>query len=124
MSKRHTLAQKGNAITRETAIIFNAAEIKVLVRWKLNKVSPVDKQALIDMYLELPNLPKIIPWSDEKEQEVQDFHNTLIAMKETVVGISTKQMENSVCNNVNILNTPEKQRLLHSLQDESQSEYA
>ena len=45
-------------------------------------------------------------------------------MKETAVAISTKQMENSVCNNVNILNTPENQRLLHILQDESQSEDA
>ena len=45
-------------------------------------------------------------------------------MKETSVAISTKQMENSVCNNANILNTPENQRLLHILQDESQSEDA
>ena len=71
------------------------------------------------MYLELPNPPKIIPWSDEKEQEVKDLHNTGIDMKETAVAILTKQMVNSVCNNVNLLNTPEKQRLLHSLQYES-----
>ena len=45
-------------------------------------------------------------------------------MKETAVAILTKQMENSVCNNVNLLNNPEKQRLLNSPQDESQSEYA
>ena len=45
-------------------------------------------------------------------------------MKETAVEISTKQMANSVCNNCNLLNTPEKKRLLHSLQDESQSEDA
>ena len=45
-------------------------------------------------------------------------------MKETAVTISTKQMENSVCDYVNILNTPENQRLLHSLQDEYQSKYA
>ena len=45
-------------------------------------------------------------------------------MKETTVPILTKQMENSVCNNVNILNNPEKKRLLHSLQDEYQSEDA
>ena len=58
------------------------------------------------MYLELPNPPKAIPWSDEKEQEVQHFHNTGIGMKETAVSISTKQMANSVCNNVNTLKTP------------------
>ena len=85
---------------------------------------PGNKQALIDIYLELPNPPEIIAWSDEKEQEVQDFLNTGIDMKETSVAISTKQMENSGCNDVNILNTPEKQRLLNSLQDESQSEDA
>ena len=90
--------------------------------WKLNKFPPGNKQALIDMYLELPNTPQNIPWSDEKEQEVQYFQNKIIDMKETAVVISTKQMANSVCNSVNILNTPENQRLLHSLQDESQSE--
>ena len=94
------------------------------MRRKLNKVPPGNKQALIDMYLELPNPPEIIPWSDEREQEVQDLYNTGIDMKETAVAISTKQMVNSVCNNVNLLNTPEKQRLLYSLQDESQSEDA
>ena len=67
---------KSNDLTRQTATIFNVAEIKVLLRWKLNKVPPRNKQALIDMYLELPNTPRIIPWHDEKEQEVQDLHNT------------------------------------------------
>ena len=106
------LRTKGNDLTRKTATSFNVAEIKVPVRWKLNKVTPGNKQALIDMYSELPNPPKIIPWSDEKEQEVQDFHNTGIDMKETTVEISTKKMANSVCNNVNILNTPEKAKTL------------
>ena len=118
------LRTKGNDLTWETATSFNVTEIKVLVRWKINKVPPGNKRALIDMYLELTNPPEIISWSDEKEQEVQYFHNTGIDMKETAVAISTKQMANSVCNNVNILNTPENKRLLHSLQDESQSEDA
>ena len=60
------------------------------------------------MYLKLPNHPEIIPWYDKKEQEVQDFHNTGIDMKETAVGILTKQMANSVCENTNLLNIPEK----------------
>ena len=64
------------------------------------------------MYLEQPNPPKIIPWSDEKEQEVQDLHNTGIGMKETVVAILTKQMVNGVCNNVNFLNTPKNSKTL------------
>ena len=45
-------------------------------------------------------------------------------MKETEVAIFTKQMANSVCNNVNLLNTLEKQIVLHILQDENQSEDA
>ena len=81
---------KGNDLTRETATSFNVAEIKILVRWKINKAPPGNKQALIDTYLELPNPPEIIPWSDEKEQEVQDLYNTGIDMKETVVAIPTK----------------------------------
>ena len=60
------LPRKDNDLTRGTATSFNVAEIKLLVRWKLNKVPPGNKQALIDIYLELPNRPKIILWSDEK----------------------------------------------------------
>ena len=41
------LCKKSNDVTQEISF----AEIKVLVRWKLNKVPPGDKQALIDMYL-------------------------------------------------------------------------
>ena len=40
---------KGNDLTQETAISFNVTEIKVLVRWKLNKLPPGNKQSLIDM---------------------------------------------------------------------------
>ena len=43
------LRTKGNDLTWETATSFNVVEIKVLVRWKLNKVPPETKQALIDM---------------------------------------------------------------------------
>ena len=60
------LRTKDNSLTRETATSFNVIKIKVLVRWKLKKMPPVNKLALIDMYLELPNHPKIIPRSDEK----------------------------------------------------------
>ena len=45
------LLTKVNDLTRETATSFNVAEIKLLVRWKLNEVPPGNKQALIDMYL-------------------------------------------------------------------------
>ena len=62
------LCRNGNDLTQETANSFNIQEIKVLVRWKLNKVQFGNKQALIDMYLELLIPPKIIPWYDEKEQ--------------------------------------------------------
>ena len=60
------LRTKGNDLNQETATSLNVAEIKVSVRWKLNKVPPGSKQALIVMYLELPNPPEIIPWSYEK----------------------------------------------------------
>ena len=85
---------------------------------------PGNEKALIDLYLELPNPLEIIPWSDEKEKEVQDLQNTGIDTEETAVAISAKQMAKIVCNDVNFLNNPEKQRLLHSPQDESQSEDA
>ena len=75
------MRKKGNDLTRETKTSFNVAEIKVLVRWKLNNVPPGNKQALIDMYLELPNPLESIPWSDEKEQELQYLHNIGIDMK-------------------------------------------
>ena len=89
--QKYTLLRtKVNDLTRDTATSFNVVEIKVLVSCKLNKVPPGNKQALIDIYLELPNPPEIFQCSDEKEQQVQDLHNTGIDMKETAVAISIK----------------------------------
>ena len=49
--KDKLLRTKGSDLIRETATSFNVAEIKLLVRWKLNDVPPGNTQELIDMYL-------------------------------------------------------------------------
>ena len=41
-------------------------------------------------------------------------------MKDTAVAVSTKQMANAVCNNINLLNTPEKTRLILTLNQEEE----
>ena len=88
----------------------------------MNKVSPGNKYALINTYLQLPSPAVVIPWSEIKKQKLQDFHKNDIDMKETAVAILTKQIASRVYNNVKLLNTPEKNRLIRSLQDELQCE--
>ena len=41
-------------------------------------------------------------------------------MKDTAVAVSTKQMANAVCNNMNLLSTPEKTRLIETLNEEEE----
>ena len=75
------LRTKGNYLIRETATSFNVAEINVLVRWKLNKVTPGNKQALINMYLELPNPPKNFPvvwWNRTRSTRFVQYRNWYI----------------------------------------------
>ena len=55
------LHTKVNNLTQETATSFNVAEIKLLVRWELSKVTPGNEQALIGMYLEMKNPTELIP---------------------------------------------------------------
>ena len=43
-----------------------------------------------------------------------------IGTKDTALDVSTKQMANAVCNNVNILSTPEKTRLIETLNEEEE----
>ena len=84
------LYTKGKDLTLENASDVIVAQIKVFLKWKLNKVPPGNRQALIQMYLDAPSPPEVIPWSNEKELELRELHSTEINMKETVVAVSTK----------------------------------
>ena len=89
--QRETLFRlEGNDLTIETSSIFLVTEIKVLLKWKMDKVPPGNKHALIGMYLQLPSPLEDIPWLDKKERELHGLYTTDIDMKETVVAISTK----------------------------------
>ena len=63
------------------------------------------------MYFEAPDHPRNIQWSDQKERELWELHNDDIDMNETDIVVSTKQISNSICSNVKLLSTPEKQRI-------------
>ena len=77
-----------------------------------------NKNALLQRYFQTPNPPEISPWNELKEQELVRLRDNDIGMKDTAVAVSTKQMANAVCNNVNLLSTPEKTRLIETLNQE------
>ena len=75
---------------------------------------------MLQQYFETPNPQEISPWNEVKEQELVMLRDNCIKMKDITIAVSTKQMANAVCNNVNLLSTPEKTRLIQTLNQEEE----
>ena len=113
------ISRKGE-ITVANKQSFLVSEIKILLKWKQCKNMSGNKPELLNRYFETPDPEEITPWSDLQEQELLTLQDNGIEMKDTAVAVSTKQMANAVCNNINLLNTPEKKRLILTLNQEEE----
>ena len=115
-----SLIQRKGEITEANKQSFLVAEIKILLKWKQCKNLIGNKNALLQRYFETPNPQEISQWNEVKEQELVRLRDNGIVMKDTALAVSTKQMANAVCNNVNLLSTPEKTRLIETLNEEEE----
>ena len=97
---------------------FLVSEIKILLKWKQCKNMSGNKAELLNRYFETPDPEEITPWSDLQEQELLTLQDNGIEMKDTAVAVSMKR--NVVYNNINLLNTPEKTRLIQTLNQEEE----
>ena len=113
-----SLFQRKGEITEANKQSFLVPEIKMLLKWKQCKNLVGNKNALLERYFLTPNPQEISPWNEVKERELVRLRDNDIGMKDTAVAVSTKQMANAVCNNVNLLSTPEKTRLIETLNRE------
>ena len=77
-----------------------------------------NKAMLLNQYFATLDQKEILIWSKAQEQELLNLKNNNIDMKETAGAVSTKQMANVVCININLLSTPEKTRLRDTLHQE------
>ena len=73
---------------------------------------------LLNQYFETQDPQEITQWSDLQEQELLTLKSNAIEMKDTAIAISTKQMVNTICNSINLLNIPKKTRLIQTLNQE------
>ena len=119
-NNKGSLIQRKGEITEANKQSFLVAEIKILLKWKQCKNLIGNKNALLQRYFETPNPQEISQWNEVKEQELVRLRDNDIRMKDTALAVSTTQMVNAVCNNVNLLSTPEKTRLIETLNEEEE----
>lgn len=113
------LSEKGIEFTRENATRqFKVAEIKIMVKSKVRKIPPGNKNFLIDTYFNSPDPEEIVPWSEEQENMLSTLKREIIDMKDTALAVSTNQMARGITNNITLLNTPEKEMLRNKLNEE------
>ena len=109
------LTSKSADLTQGTKSSFTIAEIKVLIKWKVRKVPPGNKQSLVDIYCNSPDPEEVVPWSEEQENALATMKQETIEMKDTALAVSTNQMARGITNNFALLNTPEKEKLRDKL---------
>ena len=56
-----------------------------------------------------------MPWSEEQENELSTLKQETIDLKDTALVVSTNQMARGITNNIELLNTPEKEKLRDKL---------
>ena len=117
---KDNVTQEKGEITNENKQSFYVAEIKILLKWKQCKNLIGNKSVLLAQYFETLDPPDVTPWSKVQELELVRLKDNGIDMKDTAVEVSTKQMANAVCNNANLISTPEKTRLIETLNQEEE----
>jgi hypothetical protein len=111
------LIRKKGDLTWNNHGSFNVKELKMLLKWKKVEHRKTRKEDLVELYVkaEKPGITKA--WTRTKEAELVKLKDPLMDMKHTALGVATTHMANAVCNNMANLATPERTRLLQSLQD-------
>ena len=94
------LLRKKGELTAETEKAFTLPEVKMLLKWKKVKPQSSKKRDLVDAYITAPK-PKIQKiWSRFEEDALQKLKSEDIPMKDTAIGVATKQMAQALTNNL------------------------
>jgi len=109
------LRRIGNEVTEETKKDFKVTDIKVLLKWKLEKNTTENRQYLLTQYFDAPDPSHVFPWYNVQEIKLLRLNEENISMRETAVAVSMNQVERGVSSNVELLNSPERDKLLQSL---------
>jgi len=105
----------GKELTEETKKDFKVTDIKVLLKWKLEKNTTENRQYLLTQYFDAPDPSHVFPWYNVQEIKLLRLNEENISMRETAVAVSMNQMAQGVINHVDLLNLPERDKLLQSL---------
>jgi len=105
----------GKELTEETKKDFKVTDIKVLLKWKLEKNTTENRQYLLTQYFDAPDPSHVFPWYSVQEIKLLRLNEENISMRETAVAVSMNQMAQGVINHVDLLNLPERDKLLQSL---------
>ena len=110
------LCEKAVDLTLETEKKFLVSECKLLCKWKQCKLSSnPQKQGFVSAYVAAarPSTPE--PWSQEDEDLLLAVTSDNVELKDTALGVATKQMAAAVSQNMGNLDEKSRHDLLQSL---------
>ena len=105
----------GKELTEETKKDFKVTDIKVLLKWELEKNPTGNRQSLLMQYFDVPDPYHVLSWYNAQESDLSKLNEENIRMRETAVEVSMNQMARGESNDVELLNSPERDKLLQSL---------
>jgi hypothetical protein len=101
-------------LTIENQKQFTAAEVKVLLQWKLGRTTG-RKQELIERYIATPRPPKEDAFTSADGRRLQLLKAGLIPLRETALGVAAKQNASAVLSHIDQLDDSDEDRLFQAL---------
>jgi len=111
------LIKRKGELTADTEKNFTLPEIKTLLKWKKVKVVSNRKRDMVDAYIAAPK-PKIQKvWTRSEENVLQQLKSLDVPLKDTALGVASKQMARAVGNNLAQLDTDSLDALKNAIRD-------
>jgi predicted transglutaminase-like cysteine proteinase len=114
------IEQKGGTFTTATAKQWNVKELKILLLWKYGKPMNGNRDELIKLYFQQKLPVAAEEWTQDDEEELKRLKDPLIPLRETAMGVKSRQLANAVSNNIQYLSPQTKQKLRSALEDDSE----
>jgi hypothetical protein len=96
---------------------FTNDDMKLLLKWKKVKPTSQRKNDLIQAYVDAPKPPIKIAWKRSEQAKLDALLEQNVDVRETALGVATKQMANAVTNNLANLDTPTRLLLKRKLDE-------
>ena len=110
------LQVKAIDLSPDTEKKFILPECKLLCKWKGCKLTgPLTKHEYVKAYAAAARPPLPVPWTQEDESKLLTIRSEDVELKDTALGVASKQMAAAVTQNMSKLDADSRHKLLQSL---------